>query len=150
MQHQINATGLITRLELKVRSLAPHPAATARMFKRPKVKAASRKHFGLEIAKDSDYPSRLSFYNIAPTSEITIEEFQLWAIDRLIVLGEIESAVYRNKSPAEINLLIKSLTDKHLPMASNASRSLKGDKIDHERRKDHYSHFILRLAFCRS
>lgn len=126
-----------------------HPKAEE-MFKRARTKAATRKNFGLEVARDSDYPTRLSFYNAPPRSEITVEEFQDWAIDRLIVLGEIESAVYRNKSPAELNALIKSLTDKRIPLSSNNARSLKGDLVEAERRKDHYSHFILRLAFCRS
>lgn len=120
------------------------------MFKRAKNKPAARRHFGPEISKDSDYPLRLSFYSRPPTLEITIEDFQSWAIDRLIVLGEIESALYRNKSLSEMNNLIKSLTDRYLPLSSNTSRPLKGDHLELERRKDHYSHFILRLAFCKS
>lgn len=120
------------------------------MFKRAKTRTATRKNFGAEVAIDSEYPTRLSFYNVPPRSEITIEDFQSWAIDRLTVLGQIESAVYRNKSPTELNALIKSLTDKYLPLAANTARLLKGNAVEKERRKDHYSHFILRLAFCRS
>lgn len=120
------------------------------MFKRARNKAALRKHFGPEVSRESDYPARLSFYGTSPSSEITIEEFQFWAIDRLMVLGEIESAVYRNKTQAELTNLIKALTERHMPLSSNTARSLKGDRVDFERRKDHYSHFILRLAFCRS
>ena len=120
------------------------------MYKRTKIKAATRRNFGLEVARESEYPTRLSFYNSPPKQEITLEEFQQWAIDRLIVLGEIESAMYRNKSLTELNSIIKKLTDEHLPLSANTIRSLKGASIDDERRKDHYSHFILRLAFCRS
>jgi DNA primase large subunit len=39
---------------------------------------------------------------------------------------------------------MKSILDKYLPLRSNSSRS---QKLQEERRKDHYSHFILRLAF---
>jgi DNA primase large subunit len=39
---------------------------------------------------------------------------------------------------------MKSILDKHLPLKSNSTRS---QKLQEERRKDHYSHFILRLAF---
>jgi DNA primase large subunit len=31
----------------------------------------------------TDYPHRLNFYTVPPQSEVTLEEFELWAIDRL-------------------------------------------------------------------
>lgn len=37
------------------------------------------------------------------------------------------------------------ILDKHLPLHSNSSRS---STLQEERRRDHYSHFILRLAFA--
>lgn len=39
---------------------------------------------------------------------------------------------------------MKGILEKHLPLQSDSSRS---QKLQDERRKDHYSHFILRLAF---
>ena len=33
--------------------------------------------------KQLDYPHRLNLYQIPPTAEITLEEFEQWAIDRL-------------------------------------------------------------------
>jgi DNA primase large subunit len=39
---------------------------------------------------------------------------------------------------------MKSILDKYLPLRSNSSRSR---DLQEERKKDHYSHFILRLAF---
>ncbi|ORY80921.1 DNA primase large subunit Spp2 [Protomyces lactucae-debilis] len=119
--------------------------------KRQKLKlTASRRNFAQEIARETDYPTRLSFYTTPPLQEITVEDFQTWAIDRLHVLGEIESAMYRNKTPAELKTVMADLVDKYLPLASDSTRHAKGDHLDAERRKDHYSHFILRLAFCRS
>jgi DNA primase large subunit len=41
---------------------------------------------------------------------------------------------------------MKALLDKYLPLASNTSKSERS-KLNEERQKDHYSHFILRLAF---
>lgn len=38
-----------------------------------------------------------------------------------------------------------SILNKHLPLRANSSR---GANLQEERRRDHYSHFILRLAFC--
>ncbi|KAI7868588.1 eukaryotic and archaeal DNA primase, large subunit-domain-containing protein [Spinellus fusiger] len=64
----------------------------------------------------AEYPSRLNFYLQPPSLEITMEEFESFALDRLYGMhDETESAdVYA------------------------------------ERRKDHISHFVLRLAYCRS
>jgi DNA primase large subunit len=39
---------------------------------------------------------------------------------------------------------MKGILDKYLPLRSDSTRS---QKLQDERRKDHYSHFILRLAF---
>lgn len=33
--------------------------------------------------KENDYPHRLSLYDTPPTSEISLEQFETWAIDRL-------------------------------------------------------------------
>jgi DNA primase large subunit len=60
------------------------------------------------------------------------------------VLSEIEACSFRNKSPEETAEYMKGILDKYLPLRSDSSRS---QKLQEERRKDHYSHFILRLAF---
>lgn len=39
--------------------------------------------FAVPIFKQQDYPHRLNFYEIPPTAEITLEQFEQWAIDRL-------------------------------------------------------------------
>lgn len=33
--------------------------------------------------RENDYPYKLSLYDVPPTSEISLEEFETWAIDRL-------------------------------------------------------------------
>ena len=69
------------------------------------------------------------------------------------VLGEIEACQYRNKSPEETETTINPLLKKYLPLSSSgyAKLSLENKETVHrERKKDHYSHFILRLAFARS
>lgn len=65
------------------------------------------------------------------------------------VLAEIEACSYRNKSPAETEAHITPLLQKYLPLSSNTSSSLGAtdQRLKNERQKDHYSHFILRLAF---
>lgn len=60
------------------------------------------------------------------------------------VLAELEACSFRNKSPADVATHMKSLLDKYLPLDSNSSQS---PQLFSQRQKDHYSHFILRLAF---
>ncbi|KAF8441975.1 eukaryotic and archaeal DNA primase, large subunit-domain-containing protein [Terfezia claveryi] len=99
------------------------------------------------------YPHRLNFYTVPPTSEITLDQFEQWALNRLKVLGEIESCQYRNKTAKETEAILKPLLDKYLPLSTSTSAGFstaKLAKVTEERKKDHYSHFILRLTFARS
>jgi DNA primase large subunit len=54
-----------------------------------------RKQFANVVYKELDYPQRLNFYEIPPTAELSLEEFETWAIDRLrgklcvILAGEL-------------------------------------------------------------
>jgi len=105
----------------------------------------------------NDYPHRLNFYNVPPTAEVTLDEFEQWAIDRLKVLGEIETLLFRNKNGQELATEMKPVLDKYLPLSHNPtypegtkeSRDA-WERCRRERKKDHYSHFIIRLAFARS
>lgn len=87
------------------------------------------------------YPCKLSFYSVPPVGEITLEQFEIWAIDRLTILLELESLISRNKNMKEMELVMKPLLVKLLPLNEGSLNDLK---------KDYYSHFILRLCFCRS
>ncbi|KAF5315758.1 hypothetical protein D9611_004627 [Ephemerocybe angulata] len=93
------------------------------------------------------YPHRLNFYDKPPLFDVAIEEFETCALDRLRVLAEIESSAARNRTWEESTLAVRTQCDKHLVMKPNSS---KYDDLDEQRRKDHLSHFVLRLAFCRS
>ena len=42
-----------------------------------------KQQFAVPAFQAQDYPYRLNFYQVPPTSEITLEEFEQWAIDRL-------------------------------------------------------------------
>ncbi|KAK2747511.1 hypothetical protein FQN57_002003 [Myotisia sp. PD_48] len=122
------------------------------MTSEPKRRAGldyKRRQFGSAPFKSLDYSHRLNFYEIPPTAEITLEQFEQWAIDRLKVLSELEACSYRNKSPAETTAHIAPILKKLLPLNSNSSLgSADNDILKNERKKDHYSHFILRLAFA--
>ncbi len=81
-------------------------------------------------------------------NEITLEEFEKWAIDRSKVLIEIESCLARGKTIKEIQGELKPLLTKYLPLSSFNGKN--ESQVIGERVKDHYSHFILRLAFSRN
>jgi hypothetical protein len=42
-----------------------------------------KKQFAAAAYKQQDYPHRLNFYDVPPTAEISLEDFERWAIDRL-------------------------------------------------------------------
>lgn len=59
------------------------------------------------------------------------------------VLRAIETATVRNR---DLKTEIAKTIEEYLPLKSNMSKS---DTLYEERRKDHISHFVLRMAYCR-
>ncbi|KAF2709832.1 DNA primase large subunit [Pleomassaria siparia CBS 279.74] len=104
----------------------------------------NKKQFAKAEFQQQTYEHRLNYYDVPPTAEITLEEFETWAINRLKVLSELEACSFRNRSQDETAEYMTNILAKHLPLRSNSSR---GQNLQEERKKDHYSHFILRLAF---
>jgi hypothetical protein len=51
--------------------------------KRRAILSHKKKQFATPAFKQQDYPHRLNFYETPPTAEITLEQFEQWAIDRL-------------------------------------------------------------------
>ncbi|XP_069660666.1 DNA primase large subunit isoform X2 [Haliaeetus albicilla] len=92
------------------------------------------------------YPHSLQFYLDPPTENVSLVEFENFAVDRLKLLKVVEnlgvsyvrgSDSYKTKLGAELRKL-------KFPYKALA-------EDDYEaRRKDHISHFILRLAYCQS
>lgn len=89
------------------------------MFRQTKRRTAGRRNFE-EVSSFAEssravYPSRLSFYDLPPLEEITLEEFESWAIDRLKILIEIESCLARSKPLKDIETVVKPLLLKFCP-----------------------------------
>eukprot|EP00879_Flechtneria_rotunda_P033320 GHRR01036889.1.p1 GENE.GHRR01036889.1~~GHRR01036889.1.p1 ORF type:complete len:140 (+),score=33.38 GHRR01036889.1:519-938(+) len=84
--------------------------------------------------------TELTMYKDKPTGEISLEEFEQYALDRLRVLKAIEEAKLRSKSDDVIQADVKLLVNKHLQCSSRQESY----------RKDLISHHILRLAYCRT
>lgn len=101
------------------------------------------------------YPHDLQLYQTPPANEITLSEFEDIALERLQVLRILEQATQKGH---------KTYTEdwKNCVKTDLRKENLKGylkllgfsgsaDEPDYQaRRADHISHFILRLAFCRS
>ncbi|KAF9264810.1 DNA primase, large subunit [Marasmius fiardii PR-910] len=94
----------------------------------------------------AQYPFRLNFYDKPPLYDVTIEDFEICALDRLRILAEIESSAARNRSWEETKSFTMTQCSKYLPLNANSARV----DLHSERKKDHLGHFVLRLAFCRS
>ncbi len=87
----------------------------------------------------------LSLYMNPPTDEITLDEFEDFALERLTLLRGIEQLRARGFEQDELRKKVLELEKKHVPI-----RMKDATKIDEDKRKDELSHFILRLAYCRT
>ncbi|KAL6191117.1 hypothetical protein ACLB2K_037509 [Fragaria x ananassa] len=94
----------------------------------------SRKPVGYD-----DVPT-LPLYRSAPALDVRLEDFELFAIDRLRVLKGISDGLSRGKKHDEMEKLINDLWKANMrhPQASEAIN------------KDIISHFVLRLVYCRT
>jgi hypothetical protein len=86
-------------------------------------------------------------YDKPPLCDVTLEEFETCALDRLRILAEIESSLARNRSWDELKSVTTTQCNKYLPLHTSAAATIDRES---ERRKDHLGHYVLRLAFCRS
>ncbi|KAL6874351.1 hypothetical protein ACP4OV_013371 [Aristida adscensionis] len=82
----------------------------------------------------------LPTYRAAPQLEVRLEEFELFAIDRLRVLKGISDGLSRGKKPEEMEKLVSELWKTHMRHQDPAETL----------NKDIISHFVLRLVYCRT
>jgi DNA primase large subunit len=92
-------------------------------------------------------PQSILSYDKSPWYEVSLEDFERHALDRLRVLAEIESSFARNRSWEELKSVTTRQCKDHLPLNSSSASTV---DTQTERRNDHLGHFVLRLAFCRS
>ncbi|KAI3363125.1 hypothetical protein L3Q82_011777 [Scortum barcoo] len=114
----------------------------------------SRKRRGLTNPQTEVYGHALQFYGQPPLENISLSEFEAFAVDRLKLLKTVEnlgvshvklSEVYSKKLENEFkNLNFPYRTD------VDERKSQSGPNEYDKRRKDHISHFILRLAYCQT
>ncbi|XP_002739991.1 DNA primase large subunit-like [Saccoglossus kowalevskii] len=97
------------------------------------------------------YVHNLQFYSVPPSDNISLTEFEDFAIDRLKVLKHVESlGIKFVKGNEKYQESMDRELRKMMPIAIRKTSDEISDTDYDERRKDHISHFILRLAYCRS
>ncbi|XP_062427081.1 DNA primase large subunit isoform X2 [Rhea pennata] len=92
------------------------------------------------------YPHSLQFYQDPPTENISLVEFESFAVDRLKLLKVVENL---GVSYVRSGDTYKTKLEQELRKLKFPYKALAEDDYD-ARRKDHISHFILRLAYCQS
>lgn len=118
-----------------------------------------RQRIAIQIGNLSvQYPHNVLVYNLPPTQDITLQMFEELAMERLAVLRILDNANgmnlhilsddWRKKVITELNHT-KCQTYMHL-IEHTGTRSTISENILEARRNDYISHFILRLAYCRS
>uniref|UniRef100_A0A1A8EHR1 DNA primase large subunit n=1 Tax=Nothobranchius kadleci TaxID=1051664 RepID=A0A1A8EHR1_NOTKA len=112
-----------------------------------------RKKFGTSIQTEL-YVQPLQFYGQPPLENISLSEFETFAVDRLKLLKTVENlgVSYVKQSEQYSKKLDSELKTLNFPYRSEVDdRKLPGGPSESEkRRKDHISHFILRLAYCQT
>ena len=86
---------------------------------------------------------KLSMYNEFPGEELSLDEFEEFVCDRLRVLRHIDALRARGLNGVEFRRKVDEALNRYLPM-----RSYEGAEDD--RRKDLLSHWLLRLAHCKT
>ncbi|XP_077345641.1 DNA primase large subunit-like isoform X3 [Lithobates pipiens] len=100
--------------------------------------------------KSEHYPFSLQFYQVPPTENISLSEFETFAVERLKLLKSIENlGVSYVKVSADYTTKLENELRK-LKFPYRSPQNDINDEAYDQRRKDHISHFILRLAYCQS
>lgn len=97
-----------------------------------------------------DHDSNLQFYKIPPTETISLYEFEDYAVERLRVLKAIENAGSKYIKGTENYESHVREELKKTAFKSFVTSTSDEDEQNQARKVDHISHFILRLAYCRS
>ncbi|XP_005100037.1 DNA primase large subunit [Aplysia californica] len=104
------------------------------------------------VTIDEHYPHRLQLYSTPPSGTISLQEFEELAVERLKVLKAVETIgiTHQKGTPKYLELLTKEISATKLKDSILQKRKLPPGEEVENRVRDHISHFILRLAYCRS
>ena len=88
---------------------------------------------------------KISIYDAPPRDEISLEEFEQFALDRMRVLKAIDAAKAKGVKPEELREVVDKACKQYLPIRDKNDPELLEDL-----RKDKISHHVLRMAYSRN
>lgn len=101
------------------------------------------------------YPHNVMMYSLPPIQDMTLQAFEEYAIERVNLLRILEQATSKNLRVLsddwknEIKTQMKEAGMKSYLRLLDGHSSTKDNDVT-ARQRDYVSHFILRLAYCRS
>uniref|UniRef100_A0A1B0CDP2 Putative dna polymerase alpha 60kd n=1 Tax=Lutzomyia longipalpis TaxID=7200 RepID=A0A1B0CDP2_LUTLO len=101
------------------------------------------------------YFTNIAMYRLPPMSEISIQEFEEMVIDRLRLLRILELSSLKEFKPYSQEWRNFILVELNVAGLKGYARLIQGgtgqkENVLQARRRDYISHFLLRLAYCRS
>lgn len=104
---------------------------------------------------DNLYPHNVMMYKFPPTQDITLQTFEDYAIERVNLLRIFEQAAAKNLRALSEDWKAEIKEEMNRAGMKSYLRLIGGHSLTtpedvQARRKDYISHFILRLAYCRS
>ncbi|KAJ6637013.1 DNA primase large subunit [Pseudolycoriella hygida] len=110
------------------------------------------------VSLENTYPQNIQFYHLPPTRDISLQEFEDIAIERIKVFRILEQAAAKNLrhwAPEYKDSILEELNSQKL---KNYVRLIQVSTLDEKkkesellaRERDYISHFVLRFAYCRT
>lgn len=96
------------------------------------------------------YKQNVTLYHIPPTEDINLQTFEELAIERLNVLRILDQAAAKNLRILSEEWRATIMADLTQAGLKHYVRLIEGRGDAAGRRRDYISHFILRLAYCRT
>ncbi|XP_055008189.1 DNA primase large subunit, partial [Boleophthalmus pectinirostris] len=115
--------------------------------------SSRRRKTNYNSALEELYGHPLQFYGQPPIENISLTEFETFAVERLKLLKTIENlgVSYVKLSDQYAKKLESEFKNLNFPYRVEVDDRKTQSLSEHEkRRKDHISHFILRLAYCQT
>ncbi|KAA0717910.1 DNA primase large subunit [Triplophysa tibetana] len=116
--------------------------------------SGSRRKKVIGSSQNDLYDHFLQFYAQPPLENISLTEFETFAVERLKLLKTVENlgVSYLKNSDQYVKKIEKEFANLNFPYRTELEerKNQAGPSEYEKRRKDHISHFILRLAYCQT